>query len=118
MSKTSHAYIQDIIQELEDILLFTQDGQEAFEADIKTQKAVIRSYEVIGEICKRLPTPLRTQYPAIEWRKLITFRDFLAHNYERVAFRYIWQAVQDVPALHQAMVQMLADLANYDNETS
>ncbi|MFZ4828489.1 MAG: DUF86 domain-containing protein [Phototrophicaceae bacterium] len=46
---------------------------------------------------------------AIEWRKLITFRDFLAHNYECVAYRYIWQTVQDVPALHQAFVKLLAD---------
>jgi uncharacterized protein with HEPN domain len=85
MSKTNSDYLRDLLQELDDVSAFTVDGEAAFMGDVKTQKAVIRSYEVIGEICKRLPAELRDANPQIDWRRLITFRDFLAHNYELVA---------------------------------
>ncbi|MCB9454151.1 MAG: DUF86 domain-containing protein [Anaerolineaceae bacterium] len=111
MSRSDVDYLRDIIQELDDIIAFTQEADEkAFVADIRTQKAVIRSYEVIGEICKRLPSALRTNNAQIDWRRLITFRDFLAHNYDVIAVRYIWDAVQDVPALRAAVEAMLASL--------
>ncbi len=61
---------------------FTADGREVFIGDEKTQYAVIRAYEVVGEIVKRLPQSLREANPQIDWRKLVGFRDFLAHNYE------------------------------------
>ena len=35
---------------------YTQAGRDAFNRDEKTQDAVIRCYEVIGETVKRLPT--------------------------------------------------------------
>jgi uncharacterized protein with HEPN domain len=87
MSKTNRDYLEDLLQELDDVAAFTVDGEAAFMNDVKTQKAVIRSYELAGEICKRLPVELRAANPQIEWHKLITFRDFLAHNYELIGLR-------------------------------
>jgi uncharacterized protein with HEPN domain len=69
MSRTTADYLRDILQELDDIAAFTGEGQEAFMNDVKTQKAVIRSYEVVGEICKRLPDSIRTANAQIDWRK-------------------------------------------------
>jgi len=63
MSKSSADYLRDMLQELDDVTAFTADGQAAFMADLKTQKAVIRTYEVIGEIAKRLPAELRAANP-------------------------------------------------------
>ncbi len=75
MSKTSAQYLRDMLQELDDISTFTAEGEAVFMSDVKTQKAVIRSYEVIGEICKRLSPNLQASNPQIDWRRLITFRD-------------------------------------------
>ncbi|GIV82160.1 MAG: DUF86 domain-containing protein [Anaerolineae bacterium] len=110
MSRTNADYLRDILRELDDIATFTAEGKDVFMADTKTQKAVIRSYEVIGEICKRLPAELRAANPQLDWRKLIAFRDFLAHNYELIALRYVWDAVEDLPALRAAFESMLAAL--------
>lgn len=49
-----------------------------------TQFAVIRAYEVIGEIVKRLPQTFTDEYLDVNWRKLAGFRDFLAHNYDEI----------------------------------
>lgn len=49
MSRTNADYLRDMVQELDDIAHFTLEGEASFMRDVKTQKAVIRSYEVIGE---------------------------------------------------------------------
>jgi len=46
----------------------------------------------------------------VDWRKLITFRDFLAHNYDEIALRYIWAAVEGLPTLRAAIEGILAAL--------
>ena len=112
MSKSDREYLLDIVQELDDIAAFTGEGEIAFEHDIKTQKAVLRSYEVIGEICKRVSQDVREQNPQIDWRKLINFRDFLAHNYEIIANRFVWEAVMDGPSLRQKIVEIIENLAS------
>ena len=110
MSKTTADYLRDLLQELDDITAFTSEGESAFVQDVKTQKAVIRSYEVIGEIGKRLPDEFRKANPQVDWRRLITFRDFLAHNYELIGLRYVWDAVKDAPNLRATIENMLASL--------
>lgn len=118
MSKTTINYLYDILQELDDILAFTVEGETAFMQDVKTQKAVIRSYEVIGEIGKRLSDDFRTANTQINWRRLITFRDFLAHNYELIGLRYVWDAVKDVHNLRgtiQALLESLNDDVDKDS---
>lgn len=102
-------YLNDLLKEIDDIIAFTLDGRATFEKDIKTQKAVVRSYEVIGEIAKRLPQSLRDEYDSIDWRRLIGFRDFLAHNYDRIVVRLLWEAIEDVPNLRQNIEAVIKD---------
>ena len=116
MSKTSADYVRELLQELDDIAAFTVEGRDAFMSDVKTQKAVIRSYEVVGEICKRLPDGLREVNPQIDWRRLITFRDFLVHNYELIGLRYVWDAVKDLPQLHAAFESLLGSLEDGEEQ--
>lgn len=104
MSKTPGDYLRDLLQELDDISAFSADGKDAFMADVKTQKAVVRSYEIVGEIAKRLPADVHAAPPHIDWRKLITFRDFLAHNYDVIGLRYAWDAVEGVSRLRDSCV--------------
>ncbi|XWX03575.1 HepT-like ribonuclease domain-containing protein [Aggregatilineales bacterium SYSU G02658] len=115
MKKAVRDYLQDLLNELDDIIIFSSDGERAFMQDAKTQKAVIRSYEVIGEITKRLPDQFRLTNPQIDWRKLITFRDFLAHNYELIALRYVWAAVEDARNL-RVTIQTLIDSLPAEDE--
>ncbi len=103
-------YLQDMVSELEDIHAFTSPDYKTFLQDRKTQKAVIRSYEVLGEIVKRLPQSVRDANPEIDWKKLAGFRDFLAHNYDGVVLQYVWIAIEDLPTLKTAVETLLANL--------
>ncbi len=108
--KETRRYLLDFVKQLERIGEFTADGYEIFKQDDKTQYAVIRAYEIIGEIIKRLPSEIRDQHPEINWRKLVHFRDFIAHNYDQVIEKYVWDAVEDSPNLKSAVEAMLKDI--------
>jgi uncharacterized protein with HEPN domain len=107
MSETTSDYLRDILDYLEHVEQFTSEGREVFLQDQKTQFAVMRAYEVIGEIVKRLPASLLATQPQINWQTLRRFRDFLAHNYDDLNLVTIWSAVE----------ALLAELADDESES-
>jgi len=54
---------------------------EQFLGDKKTQDAVVRNIEVIGEAAKNVSGELRQKYPEIPWGDLAGVRDKLIHHY-------------------------------------
>ncbi len=65
--KSDRLYLEHIRECIEKILQFTSDGKDAFIQDPRTQDAVIRNFEVIGEAAKRVSDEVRTKYPDIQW---------------------------------------------------
>ena len=93
-------HIIHIQEALEDILSFTHHGRTDFLADKKTQNAVVRSFEVIGEATKRLGREVTSGHPEVPWRTIAGFRDILIHAYDRVDLDEVWNVVeQNVPQL-------------------
>lgn len=104
-------YIIHIHESLKKILTYTRDGRDAFMADSKTQDAVVRNFEVIGEATKRLPTEFTTAYPQIPWRRMAGFRDILIHAYDRVDTGEIWNIIeQHVPQLLSGLEDIRSEL--------
>ena len=66
---------------------------EAFVADGKTQDAVIRNIEIIGEAARTLPDEVKQQAPEIEWRKITALRNLLIHEYFGVSTQVVWDIV-------------------------
>ncbi|MBX3063721.1 MAG: DUF86 domain-containing protein [Anaerolineae bacterium] len=85
--------------------------------DVKTQYAVARAYEIIGEILKRIPNSMLDKYPSADWGQVKRFRDFLAHNYRIVLPIRLWDAVEDIPNLCAAVESMLRDLEKESNKS-
>lgn len=105
--KFNRDYLLDMQDYINKIANFTRDGRDAFFEDEKTQMAVIRAYEVIGEIAKRLPNDLLDQYPEAEWKDLKGFRDYLAHHYDEVILYVVWGSVEKLPILRRAVESLL-----------
>lgn len=81
----------------------------AFQNDLKTQDAVIRQFEVIGEAVKDLPAELLATAPSIPWSQIAGFRDILAHSYFAVDTSVVWDAASNKgPARKIACEQLLS----------
>lgn len=77
---------------------------EKFLKDVKTQDAVVRNLEIIGEAAKGIAIELTQKYSNIPWKKLSGVRDRLIHHYFGVNLDIIWGiAKEDLPNLAAEM---------------
>ena len=119
MKKDPRVYLAQILERIDRILEYTAEGKEAFFADSRTQDAVIRNFEVIGEAAKRIPEEYRQKQPAIPWRELSGFRDVLIHQYEGVSVAEIWRIIErDLETLQKAIKAILPPLDELEKEIS
>jgi len=101
MLKDEWVYVEHVFERAQKILLFTEGMTENdFMNDEKTQSAVIREFEVIGEAAKRITEDFRRKHNTIPWKLMAGMRDMLIHNYEGVDLFNVWDTIQNnIPAL-------------------
>jgi uncharacterized protein with HEPN domain len=94
-------FIIDMIEAADMVASFIQGmTKEQFLADKKTQFAVVRALEIIGEAAKKVPDSIRSRYPDLPWREISGMRDKLIHDYFGVNNEVVWKtAVEDVPEI-------------------
>ena len=97
------AVLQDISAAIERILSYTTGiNYDDFITDLKTQDAVIRNIEILGEAVKLLSEGTKEQYPNIPWKDIAGTRDKLIHDYFGVNVDVVWSIVKnDIPFLHK-----------------
>jgi uncharacterized protein with HEPN domain len=106
--KDDRVYLWHIRDCIDRILDYTKDGEGAFLADTKTQDAVIRNLEIIGEAVKNISGKLKHAYQDIPWQRIAGMRDRMIHEYFGVNLRIVWERVeQDVPDLKQKVQAIL-----------
>jgi uncharacterized protein with HEPN domain len=93
--------IQDINECIRRIELFTFSmDYKKFMEDIKTQDAVVRNLEIIGEAVKNLSDEFKNKNPKINWNDIARLRDKLIHHYFGVNFDVVWIIIQtDIPKI-------------------
>jgi len=88
--------VEDIIESSRRIALYTKGmSYETFLTDIKTQDAVVRNLEIIGEAAKGLSAEFRKAHKSINWRDVTGMRDRLIHHYAGVNWSIVWSATQE-----------------------
>ena len=107
--KDDAVYLRHIADAAQRVREYTADGRDAFLADKKTQDAVLRNLEIIGEAVKRLSTELRDAHPDIPWKQIAGMRDILIHHYFGVKLDTVWQVVEvDLASLEKKVASLLA----------
>jgi uncharacterized protein with HEPN domain len=101
MQPRDNSYLLDILGACQLIQSFVEGMDRAtFDDDPKTQSAVIRQFEILGEATKRVSEELRASQPSIPWRQMSGMRDVLIHAYDHVNLDQVWYATQiSIPEL-------------------
>jgi uncharacterized protein with HEPN domain len=111
MSNEFLDYVEDIIEAMEkaEVLLEGITYTE-FVSDFRTNLAIVRLLEIIGEATKRLPLSFRSRYSHIPWKEMAGMRDIIIHSYDKVNLRTVWDTVKNrVPIVKPQLQQILSD---------
>jgi len=106
-------YLGHILEAIERIHLYIEDMSEvAFQEDRKTQDAVIRNFEIIGEAAhniERYHAQFAAAHPDVPWAVVYTMRNRVSHGYFQVDLGIVWNTIHaDLPQLH-AQIRKLLD---------
>ena len=109
MKRDSEVYLQDILEAIEKIEKYTKNfDKDKFFRDPKTQDAVIRRLEIIGEAVKKIPEGLRKKHPEIPWKVIAGMRDVVIHEYFGVHMQRVWRTVRkDLPVLKEEILKLI-----------
>lgn len=96
MKRVYDDYLRDMLENAEKALSFV-DGMyyEAFEKDEKAVYAVIRAFEIIGEVARQIPEGIQEANVEIPWREIIGMRNKLTHEYFGVNTKVVWRTVHE-----------------------
>jgi uncharacterized protein with HEPN domain len=111
MSKrTDREFLSDILEAIRRIKAYTEGmTYEAFLEDTKTQDAVVRNLEIIGEAVKNLSEELRQGYSVIPWKNMAGARARLIHHYFGISVDIVWDIVSvELNAVASQIEQILA----------
>ena len=88
-------FLDDSKEAIVRIETYTKDlSYEQFLEDKKTQDAVVRNLEILGEAAKNISEKLKKKHPQVKWKDLAGLRDKLIHHYFGVNFDTVWNIVQ------------------------
>ncbi|MCZ7558391.1 MAG: DUF86 domain-containing protein [Bacteroidia bacterium] len=113
-------YLDDMLESISRIRDFVLGMTfDEFVADLKTQDAVLRNLEIIGEAAGKLPEEIVKDTTQIEWRKIKGLRNLLAHEYFGVDVVIIWDIVENkLAALELACQKLLSSSYGQDSAES
>lgn len=109
-SEVEQSALRDILRQIDLAERFTEGHtSETFQLDELHLYAVTRCLEVVSEASRRLSDELKARHPGIPWKNIAGAGNIYRHEYQDVAARRIWDAVQlALPPLRAVIEQELA----------
>lgn len=107
-------YLGHIVEAMDRIQRYVEDMTEfTFLDDEKTQDAVVRNFEILGEAAhniERFHAEFAAAHPEVPWALMYTMRNRVSHGYFKVDFELVWKTIRaDLPEL-RAQVSALISL--------
>ncbi|MBF0167166.1 MAG: DUF86 domain-containing protein [Alphaproteobacteria bacterium] len=86
--------LADMVEAVERVRRYIKGmDRDAFCEDERTQDAVARNLEIMGEAVRGLPQEVTQRYPDVPWSKLSEMRNILVHEYHAVASELLWRTL-------------------------
>jgi len=104
--------IEDIINCIDRISEYTENiNYTEFLNDYKTQDAVLRNIEIIGEAVKLLSDQIKDKNPQVPWKNIAGTRDILIHDYFGVNIDIVWNiATNEIISLKEYLSSITKQL--------
>ena len=117
-NRTDKNFLYDIQEAARRIKAYTHEmTYKEFLADTRTQDAVIRNLEIIGEATKKLSVRLRNQYPSVPWKEMAGARDRLIHHYFGVDIEVVWKiSIAELSDLTSQIAEILCSDSTLNEE--
>ena len=113
MRPDARVLLADVERAASDIGRFIEGmSRKAYVGDARTQAAVERKFEIIGEALNRLHrTHPEVAHRIPSLREVVGFRNLLIHGYAMVIAERVWDhAENDLPELRKIVRTLLAEL--------
>ncbi len=112
MKRDISIYVKDMLENIERAEKFIEGmSYEDFVKDEKTNFAVTRCIEIMGEAAKHIPESTRQKYPEIPWKDIAGMRDKVIHFYFGVNLERVWLVLrEDIPKIEPLIRRVLGDL--------
>ncbi|HMQ78673.1 MAG TPA: DUF86 domain-containing protein [Ignavibacteria bacterium] len=103
--------LKDIISSIEKIESYCEElNYSEFLKDFKTQDAIIRNIEIIGEAVGRLSNELKVSHLEIPWNNIRGTRNRLIHYYSGVNIDILWTIVsENLPDLYLKITKITSN---------
>lgn len=111
MLRDDKAWLTDIALACRKVLRYTQSvPYDEFLRDERTQDAVLRCLEVIGEAAGNVSEETQLEQSEIPWSQIIAFRNRLIHGYFEIDFQRVWDVVQEEVGVLLQLIEATIDL--------
>ena len=94
--KSNEVFLRHVLDEISFLLEHTRAlSFDDFMEDAVLKRACARSFEIMGEAVKNIPTDFRKKHKEIDWRNIAGMRDKLIHQYFGVNWNILWDVIRD-----------------------
>ena len=108
MSRSSRLRLLDILDAIDRIASYVLGlDYEKFLTDWKTQDAVARNIEIIGEAARCLPLDFKESHPEIAWDEIVGMRNVIVHEYFGILPDVVWDVIQNELPVLRAQIALL-----------
>ena len=109
--KEDAVYVRHILECIDRIEQYTNEGHAAFLASTLIQDGVIRNLQTLGQSALKLSDALKSAHPEVDWKSIVGLRNVLVHDYLGVNVARIWEIVEhDLPDLKAKVVALQRSL--------
>src|SRR2546425_12344582 len=102
------AWVDDIKEAVKRIERYTKRvGYQQLLKNKKTQDAVVRNLEIIGEAAKNISSEFKRRNKDIDWKGIAGMRDKLVHHYFGVNWEILWNVAKNkLPELESQLKEI------------
>jgi uncharacterized protein with HEPN domain len=105
-------YLEHIVEAIDRIHRYVDDLTElGFLEDEKTQDAVVRNFEILGEASRNIEkhhAAFAAAHAQVPWALMYTMRNRVAHGYFKVDYELVWKTIYtDLPELRAQVAALI-----------